>query len=303
MPDLIGAMQAALRAFSTGQVNQPVRMAMDIAGRGFLGLMPAHMLGEEAVGTKLVTVFHHNVSRGLPSHLATILLFDPQTGGLQAIMDGRYITEARTAAVSAVSARLLAKPNAGVLAVLGSGVQARSHVEALRHVFQLREIRAWSPHSANLLQFAAECGATAAISAAEAVRGADLIALTTSSVEPVLLSEWVAPGAHIMAVGACRPNHREIEGPLVARGRLFVDSRAAALKEAGDVLLTIFDGLITEDHIAGELGELIAGSIPGRESDAQVTIFKSLGLAVEDVASARLVYQRALDRKLGQSLP
>jgi thiomorpholine-carboxylate dehydrogenase len=297
MPDLIRTMESALHDFSTGKVQQPVRTVLDVGGRGVLGLMPAYVTTSEAVGAKLVTVFHDNKNRGLPSHLATILLFDPHTGEPLAILDGRYITEARTAAVSAVSAKLLAREGAGVLAILGSGVQARSHAEALACVCKLREIRAWSPNADNLRKFAGEYDAVAAESAEEAVRGADLIVLATNSAEPVIESGWIAPGAHIMAVGACRPNQREMEGALVARGRLFVDSRTAALKESGDVLLAIRDGLISEDHIAGELGELIHGAVAGRESEAQITVFKSLGLAVEDVTAAQLAY----DRTVGQA--
>lgn len=290
MPDLIACMETALAAFSSGGVLQPVRTVLDLAERhAFFGVMPAYVSSTPAMGAKLVTVYHSNLERGLPSHLATILLFDPETGALDAILDGRYITEARTAAVSAVSAKKLAREDATTLAILGSGVQARSHLEALMCVRDFKEVRAWSPTQANLDRFCEETGAMGAETAEEAVRGADVIALTTASPEPILFDAWVKPGAHVIAVGACRPTQREMDPALVARARLFVDSRAAAMKEAGDIVMAIAEGKITPDHIVAELGEPAAK----RNSADEITIFKSLGLAVEDVAAAHLVVQRA----------
>ncbi len=293
MPDLIAAMDRALQAFSAGEVVQPVRTVLDLADRhAFFGLMPAYAASGPALGAKLVSVYHSNLARGLPSHLATILLFDPETGALQAILDGRYITEARTAAVSAVSVRKLARPGARVLAILGSGVQARSHFEALAHVGRFDEVRAWSPTRANLEAFSRMTGARAMESAEGAVRGADVIVLVTASAEPVIRNEWVSAGAHVISVGACRPNQREMDPGLVRRARLFVDSRAAAMKESGDVIGA------GEGHIVAELGE--AGA--ARSGDAEVTIFKSLGLAVEDVAAAHLAYRRAVETGRGTNL-
>ncbi len=293
MPALIDRMERALAAFSRGRVDQPVRAVVDVSpGRGFLGVMPAHLRDENSLGAKLVTVFHHNAQYGLPSHMATILLFDPETGALLAIMDGRYITEVRTAAVSAVSAKLLARPGAATLGILGSGVQARSHVEAMRHVLDLKEVRAWSPNRERLQKFAAESGAKACVTAAEAVRGMDVVVMATSSTTPALDVSWVAQGAHVISVGACRPNQRELDPQLIAQSRLFLDSRQAAVQESGDIILGGF-----QDHIVGELGEVIDGTLEGRRSDSEITVFKSLGLAVEDVAAARLVYDRALAAK------
>jgi ornithine cyclodeaminase/alanine dehydrogenase-like protein (mu-crystallin family) len=290
MPDLISAMDRALAAFSAGSVVQPVRTIVDMADRhAFFGVMPAYVASTPALGAKLVTVYHSNLERGLPSHLATILLFEPETGALQAIIDGRYITEARTAAVSAVSVRKLARANARVLAIVGSGVQARSHFEALAHVGRFDEVRAWSPTRANLDAFSRLTGARVMDSAEAAVRGADVIALVTASPQPVIRSEWVSAGAHVISVGATRPNQSEMDPELVRRSRLFVDSRAAAVKESGDVL-----GAGAE-HIVAELGE----SGAARSSDSEITIFKSLGLAVEDVAAAHLAYQRAVERGRG----
>lgn len=303
MPALIDAMAGALASFSAGAVTQPVRTVLEVGPeKNYFGVMPASIDAAGAVGAKLVTVYHGNHARGLTSHLATIILLDHATGALDALVDGRYITEARTAAVSAVSVRHLARPDAGVLALLGSGVQAHSHLEAIRHVRTLRDVRVWSPTPANRERFAAEHNAPdlpvrAAASAAEAARGADIIVLATASKAPVLSSEDVTDGAHICAVGACRPDQREMTSALVARARLFVDSRAGALAEAGEVLLPIAEGAIRENHVLGELGEVVLGRVAGRTSARDVTIFKSLGMAVEDVIAARLALTHATGAK------
>lgn len=307
MPDLIAAMEAALIQFSSGRVQQPLRTVLEVGDRhAFFGVMPAFVPDADALGTKLVTVFGSNTAVGLPTHLATILLLDPNTGQLLAVMDGRYITESRTAAVSAVSVKHLALPDAGVLALIGSGVQARSHLEAIGHVRRLKDVRVWSPRQESRERFAMEmqphCSApiTPAVSAAEAVRGANIIALVSASREPVVRSEWIADGAHVCAVGACRPDQREMDTALVSRARVFVDSRIGALAEAGDVVIPLKEGAFGKDHIAGELGELAAGTIAGRQQQHQVTIFKSLGMAVEDVAAAQLAMTRATEKGLGR---
>jgi ornithine cyclodeaminase/alanine dehydrogenase-like protein (mu-crystallin family) len=303
MSDLIDAMQTALAAFSAGEVVQPVRSALEFAPRSFFAVMPACDPAAALVGAKLVSVVPDNVAKGLPSHQAIIALFDRGNGALLALMDGRYITEARTAAVSAVSARYLARPDARVLAIIGSGVQAASHREALTHVRDVHEIRVWSPTRANAERFAAEDARTrVADSAEEAVRGADIVVLATSSVTPVVRDEWVHPGTHVIAVGACRPNQREMEGALLKRAKLVVDSRAAALVESGDILIAMGEGHISADNIYAELGEIAAGRTPARQSTGEITVFKSLGLAIEDVVSAGLAYRRALQLSLGRSM-
>ncbi|HLN01587.1 MAG TPA: ornithine cyclodeaminase family protein [Bryobacteraceae bacterium] len=309
LTDLISAMEQALSEFSSGQVTQPVRTALQVPPhRNFFGVMPAYLSSPASLGVKLVTVFNENAARGLPTHLATILLLDPETGALDVIMDGRYITEMRTAAVSAVAAKRLARTDAAVLAMLGSGVQARSHVELLARVCPFREIRAWSPTRDHLNQFVSDAAATspvpvhAATSAQEAVRGADVIALVTSSTTPVIQDAWVSPGALVISVGACRPDTREMDPALVARARVIVDSRAAALVEAGDIVQGIREDRWTESHIAGELGEVILGRAPGRTAPDESVIFKSLGLAVEDVAAAQLVLTRAKAQGIGREI-
>jgi ornithine cyclodeaminase len=273
----------------------------------FFGVMPAFQPTPPALGTKLVVVCPANASKGLPTHLATILLMEPTTGELLAVLDGRYITEARTAAVSAASARALARNDASVLAILGSGVQAHSHLEALAHVRPLSEVRVWSPTPEHRNGFAqkhrdAAPKLIAVDSPRDAVAGADLIVTATGSPTPILEGAWVSPGAHICAVGACRPDMREIDTELVLRSRVYADSRPGALAEAGDLVIPIQEGSWTADRIVGELGELFAGRVPGRSSPVEITLFESLGMAVEDVAAADLVYRRAAEVGLGRGL-
>lgn len=309
MNDLIAVMEATVARFSAGGAHQPVRMVVPSGDTGgFFGLMPAYLSEPRSLGAKLVTLFNGNTARGLPSHLASIVLMDPDTGQLLAITDGRYITEARTAAVSAVTAKYLARPDAAELAIIGSGVQATSHLEAIPLVRQLMGIRVWSRTPAHRDAFVRDAAPHAAApiracaTAEDALRGADLVVLATASLTPVVQKAWIAPGAHVMCVGACRPDWREMDPALVAGGRLFVDSRAAALVESGDVLMGIKEGWFGADHIAGEIGELVAGRVEGRRSPQEITIFKSLGMAVEDVASADLAYRRALKAGVGTEI-
>src|SRR5438105_6062625 len=279
MADLIPAMEEALIDFSAGKVTQPVRqvIAVDPPG-GFYGMMPA--LTPEGLGQKIVTFYPPNAEKHLPTHMAIILLNDPQTGAPLAVMDGRLITEMRTAAVSAAATKLLAPKDAKVLAVLGSGVQARSHVEALRLVRQFQEIRVWSPNKSHAEQFAKEIGAKI-MSTEAAVRDADVVVTATSSKMSILQGKWLKPGYHVNAVGACRPDWRELDDDAM-RNVLFVDSREAAMKESGDVILS-------GAKIYAELGQALAGKVPPRANET--TIFKSLGMAVEDIAAALLVYR------------
>ena len=307
MDELIEAMAETLRRFSAGEMIQPLRMAIPFGANGnIFGVMPGHVRERAVVGAKLLTVVNGNVDR--PTHQAAILLFDADTGSPAALLAGGYITEARTAAVSAVSADLLAPDEAEVLAIIGSGKQARSHLEALEQVFQLSEVRVWSPTAAHQTAFleamqADDAGAlVGAKNAEEAVRGADLVVLATSSSEPVVHSEWVKDGAHVISVGACRPDQREIDPALVRRGRLFVDSRASALAESGDVVMGIHERRFAASHILGELGEVVAGTVEGRRSPKDVTIFKSLGLAVEDLVTADLAFRRAAVREIGRDV-
>jgi ornithine cyclodeaminase/alanine dehydrogenase-like protein (mu-crystallin family) len=279
MEDLIPAMEKALIDFSAGRVTQPVRSVIKVEpSGGFLGLMPA--LTPDGLGLKAVTFYPSNAERGIPTHMATIFLVDPETGTPLAIMDGRLITEMRTAAVSAAATKLLARTDAKILAILGSGVQAHSHFEALQLVRHFEEIRVWSPTKEHAEQFAKEIGATAT-SAEETVRDADVIVTATNSKTPVLKGSWLKPGCHVNAIGACRPDWRELDDDAMSNV-VFVDSREGALKESGDVILS-------GTKIYAELGEALAGKAPPRANET--TIFKSLGMAVEDIAAATLVYR------------
>lgn len=283
LEDVIPAMERALAAFSSGQVVQPVRTVLPVADHeGFMGLMPCYT--GEVLGTKLVTFYPQN--SGMATHHAVIQLFRPETGEPLVTMDGRLITEARTAAVSAVATKYLARPDVSVLAILGSGVQARSHLEALRLVRSFREVRVWSPRHAT--EFAREFGILVANSAEEAVRGADVIVVATTSTTPVLTGTWISSGAHINAVGATRPDWRELDDETLRLSRLYVDSREAAAAESGDVIAA---GV---EQITGEIGEIVNDPTRGRQNPDEITLFKSVGLAVEDVMTADLVYRKAL---------
>jgi alanine dehydrogenase len=273
------AMAVALADFSAGRSEQPLRTVVPAAdGRGFMYVMPART--PTALGAKLVTLFPGNV--GVPTHHALVLLFDPATGAPLASLDGGVVTELRTAAVSAVAADRLARAGSEVLAILGAGVQAASHLEAFRRVRRFREVRVWSPNRAEA--FAAEHGARAAASADEAVDGADVVVVATMARVPVLHGAALASGAFVAAVGAPRPDWRELDDDLLRRAKLVVDSRAAAAVESGDVRRALELGR----SIDAELGEVLEGTRAGRESDDEVVLFKSLGMAVEDVAAADL---------------
>ncbi|HEV2806591.1 MAG TPA: ornithine cyclodeaminase family protein [Chthoniobacterales bacterium] len=275
--DLIAAMRKVLAEFSAGQWQQPVRGVL-AQHEGFFGVMPA---SGESMGIKMVTFYPHNAGTTLPTHMAVIALFDPQTGAPLALMDGRYITEMRTAAVSAVATDALAPKDAKVLTLLGAGVQARAHLEVLPHVRRFEEIRVWNHHPEKAERFANETGAKA-MDLEAAVRGADVVVTATSSREPILKGEWLKPGAHVNAVGASRPDWRELDDAAM-RNVVIVDSYEGARKEAGDVILSNATPF-------AELGEILNGT--KRVDPGATTIFKSLGMAVEDVAAAQLVWTR-----------
>ncbi len=282
MADLIPAMEKALADFSAGKVTQPVRQVIPVdPPGGFYGIMPA--LTPDGLGQKIVTFYPPNATKGIHTHMALIILNDRETGAPLVVMDGRLITEMRTAAVSAAATKLLAPKDCKVLAILGSGVQARSHFEALRLVRDFQEVRVWSQTKSNAETFSKEIGARST-SAEEAVCGADVVVTVTSSKTPVLKSAWLKRGCHVNAVGACRPDWRELDDDAMRNSVVFVDSREAAMKESGDVILS-------GAKIYAELGEAFPGKIDNRAGET--TIFKSLGMAVEDIAAALLVYRKA----------
>jgi len=280
---LIPAMEKALAEFSQGRVLQPVRQMLTIEeDKRYLGIMPA--VAQETMGLKLVSFYPGNAGSEIPTHMAMILLFRAASGEPLAVMDGRLITEMRTAAVSAAATKYLAMPGSRILALIGSGVQAQAHLEALSHLHPYDEIRVWSRTPEHAARFAATHGATAT-SLETAVRGADVIVTATNALEAILRGEWLKPGAHVNAVGSPRPNWRELDDPAM-RNTLIVDSREAVLKESGDVILS-------GASIYAEIGEIFAGLKPAPTPGA-TTIFKSVGLAIEDVATAQLVYDAAL---------
>jgi len=279
--ELMATMQAALIELSAGKVTQPLRGVISIPEhRGWFGLMPA--VYRDVIGVKLVTVFPGNVSSSLDTHQALIQLFDSATGVPLAVLDGRLITAWRTAAVSALATRELAAPDARVLAILGSGVQARTHLAMLRLVRDFDEVRVWSRTAENAHRFADEAGAIA-MSATEAVGGADVIVTATHSSEPVLRGDWLNPRAHVNAVGAVGLQARELDAEAMRRGAVIVESREAAIHESGDIVQA-------DVAIYAELGEILAGKRP--KPQTQLTVYKSLGVAVEDVAAARMIYKK-----------
>jgi ornithine cyclodeaminase/alanine dehydrogenase-like protein (mu-crystallin family) len=310
MDECIEAMSEAMAALARGQVFQPVRMMVRPPGaHGLMALMPAYAAPEAGpafFGLKAICVFHDNPARGKDAHQGAVLLFSGETGEPLAMMNASALTAIRTAAVSGLATRLLAREDAGDCAIIGAGVQARTHLAAMRAVRRLRRVRVASRTLAHAQQFAQELGAGApfpieAVPSVEAaVRGADLIVTATTANEPILKREWIAPGAHINAVGAYTPSAREVDGETMAAARLFVDKRESALAEAGDILLPMLAGAFGPEHILAEIGEVVIGSKPGRGSRGEITLFKSLGLAVEDAAAAEHVYQRAVETGAGK---
>ena len=294
MSECIDVMEVALAALARGEVEQPLRSKlMPKQAPGLFGLMPAWRGGDQPVfGLKEVCVFPGNPARGLDTHLGSVLLHSGETGELLAVMNAAAITRIRTAAVSAVATRILARKDARTLAILGAGVQAKSHLEAIRLVRDIQRVVVYSRSGIRGLE------AEAASTVQDAVREADIIVTATSSKEPILRREHVRPGTHINAVGSSVPTARELDGAMVAAASLFVDRRESTVNESGDYLFAQREGAISgPDHIRGELGELLTGRVRGRQSEDEITLFKSLGLAIEDLAAAAHLFGKA--RRLG----
>jgi ornithine cyclodeaminase/alanine dehydrogenase-like protein (mu-crystallin family) len=301
MEGCIAAMEGALAALARGEVHVPLRFVMRPTDEpSLLGLMPAHRAGSTPLySLKTVAVFPDNPKRGLDAHQGTVTLFDGETGEVRVLMNASAITAIRTAAVSAVATRLLAKEDARVLGILGAGVQARSHLEALPLVRTFDAVRISSRTSEHAKALAAEVGAEAVETAEAAVRDADVVVTATSSAEPVLAREWLKPGAHVNAIGGRPPQMTELDTATIADSAFYVDRRESAEAEAGDYRAAVESGAIGPDHIRGELGEVVIGAKPGRSSDDQLTVFRSLGLAVEDLAAAEYVVRRARETGVG----
>lgn len=300
MRDCIAVMEKALADLARGDVHNPLRSILRAPGAdGFFGLMPAYRGGEQpAYGLKEICVYPKNPERGLDTHLGGVLLHSGDTGHLLGVMNASAITAIRTAAVSAVATKLLARPDAHVLAILGAGVQGKSHLEAIPLVRDIKEVRIFS-RTRQKAEALARGKARVVSSVEEAVRGADIVVTATSAREPVIRRDWIAAGTHINAVGSSIAATREIDSATMAASSFFVDRRESTVNESGDYLMALKEGAIGPDHIRAEVGELLLGRAPGRTSAEQITLFKSLGLAIEDLASAQFLYREAERRGTG----
>jgi ornithine cyclodeaminase/alanine dehydrogenase-like protein (mu-crystallin family) len=287
----------------------PVRLVVPLPQiQGRITSMPGFLTEDKALGMKVVTYFQDNPKNNLPAILATIMLFSAETGKIIATMDGSYITAIRTACASAMATKALANPQNGVLGILGAGVQARTHIQALIRVRKIEKIKLYSPSGASAaavkkeMESQVKCAIDVANSAEEAVRGADLVVTATTAKEPILKSAWLKPGVHINAVGSHRPDLREIDGATLARAKIIVDSRDAIMAECGDILLALKEKSIAENAIHAEIGEVLAKVKPGRTDQDEITLYKSVGIAIQDVAAANLVYRKALDKGVGTTV-
>lgn len=304
MDECVDVMADTLKMLSSGRAENPLRHIMWLPDKsGLIGMMPAVLGDSNVMGLKSISVFPGNHSTDFDSHQGTVMLFETKNGRLLAVMDAGKITAIRTAAVSGVATGLLARENATELAILGSGVQARSHLEAMGVVRNLSGVRIWSRNFANAQKFADQASTESRMpikavnTVKEAVDGADIICTVSSATEPILEGDWIAPGTHINAVGSSVAFARELDTAAVVKSKLFVDRRESTLNEAGDFLFPKKEGAVDDDHIKGEIGELLLGQIDGRQSADEITLFKSLGLAVEDVASAHHIYRKLLEHK------
>lgn len=305
MADCIAAMRTALQDFAEGKYQMFPRQQLNAGpGEVLMGLMPVFSRagGEKLWCLKDVLVAHDNAARGLDNHQGAVLLNDGETGELRAVLDATEITARRTAATSAVATAALARPEAKTVAILGTGTQAQTHIEALRHVIPAAQFVLWGRSPDKLEQLARECGAEAAGSAREAVADADVVCTLTGAKTPIVELAWLKAGCHINAVGSSNRTARELGDDILAASRFFIDSRSQGAVECGEYLQPLERGVIGPDHIRAELGEVLAGMRPGRSSPEELTVFKSLGIAVEDAAAAVCAVRNAIDKGLGQKV-
>jgi ornithine cyclodeaminase len=300
MESCIEAMEDVLARLTRGELVNPLRFVMRPPGPVLMGLMPAQRGGDDPLfSLKEIVIAPANSERGLDPHQGAVLLHDGHTGELRAILNASPITEIRTAAVSAVATKLLARGSSRVVAVVGSGVQGRSHVEAMQTALDDPIIRIWSRNPAHAEALALETHSRVAVSIEEALDGADVVCTATAAREPIVELGWLAPGTHINAVGASIPSARELSAEVVAAASLFVDRRESTLNESGDYLRAVEEAHIGPDHILAELGDVLTGGHPGRSGESELTLFKSLGIGVEDLAAGELCLERARARGLG----
>lgn len=303
----IDLMRQALSALSQGRAFQPLRTVVRSPHvQGLMGLMPSSLITDHSIlGLKAICVFPGNAERNLDLHQGAVLLYDSETGQLRALINASAITAIRTAAVSALATQALAQPNANTLAIIGSGVQARSHLAAIAASRPLERVHIVSRNPQRAAAMVAECAPrydfpiVAGQSIEQAVRESQIIVTATSSDTPVLQRDWLQAGAHVNAVGACTPNARELDSATMAAARIVVDRRESTINEAGDYVIPAREGLIGPDQIVAELGDLLVGTSQGRTSDQEITVFKSLGLAIEDLVAADYVYQQAQTQQVG----
>lgn len=310
MSDCIEAVDCAMRAFSHGGADVPLRTIMRLpGGRNLFGVMPGYLSDPQGLGAKILTVCPDNSKRGLPSHVGLVVLFDTQIGIPLAVMDAAEITGIRTAAASAVATRALARKEASQLAILGTGEQAATHLESISKVRSLGTICVWGRSIEKAQRFAEEHGSRLSLnvqvskSAQEAVKSADIVCTVTASREPVLKGAWLARGAHVNLVGASQLSTREADDDVVVASRFFVDSRTSARAEAGELKHAMDAGRVGQSHLLGEIGEVLSGKVAGRTADEDITVYKSLGVAVQDLAAARVIYDRAVRDGIGTRVP
>ena len=309
LDECLKVMEEALKSLALGKAEMPLRQALWLPDKvGALGMMPAIMGELEVMGIKVVSVFPGNHETEYDSHQGSVMLFETKYGQPLAVIDASEITKIRTAAVSAVATDLLARKDAGDLAILGTGTQGSAHLQAMSLVRKIHRVRVWDLYPNSARRFAEQESKKYSFvveimeKVFDAVSGADIICTTSAATEPILFGDWIMEGVHINAVGACFKTARELDSQAVARSRLFVDLRESTVNEAGDFILAKEEGKIDENHILGEIGDILTGKLVGRQTEKEITLFKSLGLAVEDIASAKYIYQKALEKGIGASV-
>nr|WP_047168647.1 ornithine cyclodeaminase family protein [Sphingomonas sp. Y57] len=308
MAECIDLMEATMTAVSDGKAVLPLRSLMKMPGDiGMLGMMTGYLATADMFAIKLNSIFPRNAGTEHSSHLGMLILFETGHGYPVGLLDAAEVTAIRTAAASGLATRLLARPASSTLAILGTGEQARHHVAAMLAVRPIDEVRVWGRSPEKAEAFARHFGQQydAVFRAVEqvpaAVAGADIVCTTTHAAEPILAGDWIGPGVHLNIVGSSIPSTAEIDGPLVAKARFFVDYRESTLNQAGEFLRAIDAGLIGADHIVGEIGEVAAGLLPGRRVDAEITLYKSLGIAAQDIAAGHYALKRAIEQGIGQT--
>ncbi|HEY6996623.1 MAG TPA: ornithine cyclodeaminase family protein [Candidatus Binatia bacterium] len=307
--ELIEALEKAHLQYSTGRAVMPVRLVVPLpAIQGRITSMPGFLTDDKALGMKVVTYFQQNPTRDFPAILATIMLFSAATGKIIAVMDGSYVTAIRTACASAMATKILANLESKVVGILGAGVQARAHIEALTRVRNIGVFKIYSPSGVSAAKLKEEMSgrinsAIEVVSSAEqAVRDADLVVTVTTAKEPIIKADWLKPGTHVNAVGSHRPDLRELDGATLARAKVIVDSREAIMAECGDILLAIDERSIAPSAVHAEIAEVLAGTKPGRTDESEITLYKSVGIAIQDVAAAHLIYNKALKQRVGTTV-